>query len=969
MSPPGFNQDDDHHSEEQNDAPYPEATPPTPIRTTTLRTIIKPDSEQYHSNSGIKVTFNTESKHQTGHEFQENYEESALAPIITDVRSPSLEEKSSSVTFSQSQSYLLGQQQKQSQQKQSQQNASPTHQSSSANDQRARAFQIQHNNNNNGPPPPSFHRFSAQQLPHQNGPPPAFRPSTDQGLLLSYQQHQANRYFQSQNYDHRVKNLPPHPHHQRFPEPPVNFAPPSSSQPVKFRQNLSQPKPIPIPLHHEKPNLQSPSPFNSISHSAGNQFVQNHQQFNNFQSFKSSQSPPSPPHFRPKQPQTTVQFQQSFPQPVRASQHIRPAPPPEPTQLHTVQNYQLPPIHNNVLFQQKAPNLNPNGQQAGAQEFNRLVPNAELVESLPKYEQHITENVPLSEINKPFSPFRTLVQTQQEARPQTTVQTFESNQIHSQTQHIPAQSQQQSIQLQSQPQQNQLQSQSQLSNQQQKQLQDQQEHLYQKQQQLQKQLQQQLKETEQKLQQQLLQQQQEQQLFQQSIDHSNLLKQQQQQHQLQHQQQLHQHQQQQQFQQQQNTIIQSSPVFQQEQSQPIFSQSQPIITQSPQIVLPTNYNNNNNFHSSFDFDTSSQQSTTPPSILLRPKIIPGKGVSNLATDIFPELQKHALQGSPIYREDPNQHIDTSGRNSFSIQQTVSVAQNPTITYNTPSTEQGFNSQNYPSSTAAPSTTKAAPKKPLDLPDEVPDDLRAQLLSSGILDNADISVLDYDKVGDVPLESLPPEHLANFYGAGGASQISSSNRVLNIVKPNGDSITELHYSDSDKSADKKTKTLPKKQNVDLKVVRFDSNNEKSVTDKYIRHDSTVLPSVDINQQYNRYLPLKVNGDQFPIPDVETLRNKKISSVVVLAPVDSLQTRSDDDDFDEDDDDINEDITETDEDDGRFERDVIDSKEVKFLAGDSLKNLLKKPTKENFKKWLDKEAKTDVDLQSVVLLVVK
>lgn len=38
-----------------------------------------------------------------------------------------------------------------------------------------------------------------------------------------------------------------------------------------------------------------------------------------------------------------------------------------------------------------------------------------------------------------------------------------------------------------------------------------------------------------------------------------------------------------------------------------------------------------------------------------------------------------------------------------------------------------------------------------LPDEVPDDLRQQLLSSGILENADISVLDYDKVGDIPLE--------------------------------------------------------------------------------------------------------------------------------------------------------------------------------------------------------------------------
>lgn len=142
-----------------------------------------------------------------------------------------------------------------------------------------------------------------------------------------------------------------------------------------------------------------------------------------------------------------------------------------------------------------------------------------------------------------------------------------------------------------------------------------------------------------------------------------------------------------------------------------------------------------------------------------------------------------------------------------------------------------------------------------------------------------------------------------------------------------------------------------------VVRFDSSNQKIIADKYIRPDSTVLPSVDINQQdYNRYLPLKVNGEQFPIPDVEPLRNKKISSVVVLAPVDGLSSSDSDGD---------EDVIE----DGRYERDVIDSKEVKFLAGDSLKTLLRKPTKENFKRWLDKEAKTNVDMQSVVLLVVR
>lgn len=223
-----------------------------------------------------------------------------------------------------------------------------------------------------------------------------------------------------------------------------------------------------------------------------------------------------------------------------------------------------------------------------------------------------------------------------------------------------------------------------------------------------------------------------------------------------------------------------------------------------------------------------------------------------------------------------------------------------------------------------------------------------------------SILDYDKVGDISLDQLPAEHLANFYGAGGASQISSSNRVLNIVKPNGDQVTGLEITDDDKIEEKKFKTVPKKHNVDLKVVRFDSSNQKSVADKYIKQDSTVLPSVDINQSYNRYLPLKVSGEQFPIPDVETLRNKKISSVVVLAPVDGFIS-NDHSGVEDSDEDIIED--------GRYERDVIDSKEIKFFAGDSLKTLLRKPTKENFKNWLQKEAKTNVEMQSVVLLVVK
>ena len=108
----------------------------------------------------------------------------------------------------------------------------------------------------------------------------------------------------------------------------------------------------------------------------------------------------------------------------------------------------------------------------------------------------------------------------------------------------------------------------------------------------------------------------------------------------------------------------------------------------------------------------------------------------------------------------------------------------------------------------------------------------------------------------------------------------------------------------------------------------------------------MPPVNIDQNnYNRYLPLKINGAQFPLPDVEELRGKKISSVVVLAPVNGN------------------------DEDGKEERDTIETKQIKFIAGDILKNLLRKPSSENFKKWLEREQKTNSELQSVVLLVTR
>lgn len=288
-----------------------------------------------------------------------------------------------------------------------------------------------------------------------------------------------------------------------------------------------------------------------------------------------------------------------------------------------------------------------------------------------------------------------------------------------------------------------------------------------------------------------------------------------------------------------------------------------------------------------------------------------------------------------------------------------------------SVSRSYSTTERATTSATTTTQKSEPttsKKPLniELPDEVPDELRQQLLSSGILDHASISVLDYDKVGDIPIEALPPDQLANFYGAGGAAQIASSNRVQTVVTKEGKKIHDQDEMDADTEAeaseiiktysDLKKLHPNKKQKVEMKVVHFDPNTKEgqSLADSYIRKDATYLDPVDINDsKFNKYLPLKVNGAQFPIPDAPELKGRMITSVVVLAPVDADYLQKSDND---------------DEESGRFERAIQGEEEsARYLAGEALKQLVKKPSRENFKRWLDKESGTPLENQAVVLLV--
>ncbi|KAL1129873.1 hypothetical protein AAG570_012817 [Ranatra chinensis] len=104
------------------------------------------------------------------------------------------------------------------------------------------------------------------------------------------------------------------------------------------------------------------------------------------------------------------------------------------------------------------------------------------------------------------------------------------------------------------------------------------------------------------------------------------------------------------------------------------------------------------------------------------------------------------------------------------------------------------------------------------------------------------------------------------------------------------------------------------------------------------------------EFKTYLPLKVSGNQFPIPEAPQLEGRIVNSVVVLAPVDY-------------------DLVDPPTPDRQQERSAkgVQVQAVRFIAGEPLKNLVKNPSSENYNKWFDKERETPPERQSVVLLV--
>jgi kinesin family protein 13 len=911
LSPASYHQENEDHEEHHTEEIYNQVTLSPPLQTTTLRTIIHPDSEKYHSDSGIRVTFGNHDKYSV-----ETKEESLIQPVVApapqhnhfhgpthgpvhfvqNTAAPRLgTQQPSNYYINHNQKYYKTN----SEYRSFQQGPS----------QPAQEFGPSNNNYQSFPPPSSSFEVKPQepQQPLQflsNPPPQQYKSFVHEPVRHQYKQHEQfatgpsfNQLQFSQNQPqeqpHRLHSVSPpvqHPskqfNNQPKPQTPQLYG---TYQQLPFNNQQQPFRPIPIPLHISPSRPVAPSHSPPPTHQQLPSQQHSQQQFNNngLRSFNNAQF---------EQPPTRHHLQHS-------QQYRRPLPPP-PSQP-------FPPQQSNIILQQAQPQPKPQPSRQPSPQ------------SQPKYNYN---------------------QIIDDFKPQQQSQFFQQNSL-----------QIQGGGLVQQPPPN-LGPGPALQHQQ----------VYQNQQ----------TQTEYNNHQQFSHHQQENSQFHPNQGIQGLIP--------------------------EGEVIKSVSKYEQHITENVpFSYQQPLLSYNTNLELNSNtqklkqafesyseqqkrptqnigplahsighlsqptkqssQSNQNNiqYHNHNYNGQNYYQNHSKPIIVAPSNPKPGQSVSTIYSEVFPDYDK---QKQNIYsNNDPNIDIRSNFKKEFESIAAYNDNKQTQNKYESTHRTPSYQSSQL-SSTTTSTTTQQTTKKPLniELPDEVPDDLRQQLLSSGILDNADISILDYDKVGDINLENLPQEHLANFYGSGGAAQISSSNKVLTVVKPNGDKIGLKHnqhdkYSTDAKEKANENKSLAQKQNVDLKVVRFDSNSQKSVSDQYIKSNSKVLSPVNIDdQQYNRYLPLKINGAQFPIPDVDELRGKKVSSVVVLAPVDNVQS------FDNDDGD-------NDGKDERVERDVIDSKQVKFYAGDALKQLIKKPSRDNYKKWLDREIKTDVDLQSVVLLV--
>ncbi|XP_035906417.1 YLP motif-containing protein 1 isoform X1 [Anopheles stephensi] len=966
-------------------------TPSPPLKTTTLRAVINPDSEKYHSNSGIRISFGVEDKHQSGHQLSETESESVAQPIVA-LPQHLVDQRSKSDVFYQQHQQFVQQHHDRSVRQHYQQQPQPQqpqqHGPQQYHHQQFNAPVQQHQYHHQ--PPPQAQPLVQQHQEQQNfgqrfapatpqpyraqPPPPPPPPPQPQPQFQQHQQHQQHFQQQQQHQQQHQQHFQPQPQPQPQPQQPrvvYQQAQPQqqhSQQPFQYRGQFNQQQQQPQPQYFNQP---APVPQPRPQQVRFPPPQQQQQPQPNFYQPQPQQPQPSPPQQQP-------QFQrQEYQQPK-----------PIPIPLHNIN--QQPPLRQQYSTQQlqAQPAQPPKPQPQFNQPFNNFYKQQPQSAPQPQIQQQQQFRKPLppppSNLQQP--PFLA-------ARPQSPVQqqpTFQNERpnvdVRTNFFDVPRPVQGGLVQ-QAAPNLGPTRAPDQLKG---------------------------------------------------AAPHSSLsdnehlanLK---------------------------HVLPAGGELV------PSVSKYEKHITETvngPTSGLRLTASGNDPSNRPPFYNIQPSQELISHSIEPTIETVQNKNIGPLVSNIgpLPTPQKYVSQQAAqiIPNSEPvNYRVDPRFNSNF--QGGAPTAQGPSSTPSTVGTTRTTYSPTFsttprttvgrytapPSPTTTPyrttrppttTTTTPAPRSAaeeaaanekkqkalFELPDEVPDDLREQLLSSGILENADISVLDYDKIGETALENLPPEHLANFFNAGGGSQLAGSNNVLSVLKPNGDKLAEKFITKNYDVKDKRDErdryeiaqpsqtegesvaqaeedqptivTMPERQNVDLKVVRFDSNNQRNVTDRYIKQDSTILPSVDVtgedesgatDQVFNRYLPLKINGAQFPIPDVAELRGRKIASVVVLAPVDNGPTaaagkngesgseeggsssgfliNAEDDATDE---------QQQDQQQSRFERDVLlDSKKIKFIAGEALKQLIKKPSRENFRRWLEREGKTDVDLQSVVLLVTR
>uniref|UniRef100_A0A182PPH1 Uncharacterized protein n=1 Tax=Anopheles epiroticus TaxID=199890 RepID=A0A182PPH1_9DIPT len=963
-------------------------TPSPPLKTTTLRAVINPDSEKYHSNSGIRISFGVEDKHQSGHQVSESESESVAQPIVA-LPQHAVDQRSKSDVFFQQHQQFVQQHHDRSVRQHYQHQAPPQQQQPVAPPppppQQHQQYHHQYNApaqphqyHHHAPPPPPPQAQPLVQQPYRAQPPPP--PPPQPQPQPQFQHHQQQQHQHQQHHQQHHQQQPYQQHYQPQPQP--------QPQPPRVVYQQAQPQPQPQQYQFR------------------GQFTPQQQQPQPQQQYFTQQAPvpqprPQPVRFpqQPPQPQPQQQnYYQPQPQPQPAPQQPPPQfprqeyqqPKPIPIPLHNIN--QQPPLRQQYHSQPPQQQPQPQPKPQFNQPFNNFY--KQQPQSVPQPPPQVQQQ---QQYRKPVPPPPSSLQQPPflSARPQQPAPQTPTFQPQNERPNVELRTSffdvprpvQGGLVQQAAPNLGPTRAPEQLKGGSQSSLTDN-EHLA-------------------------------------NLKHvlpaggelvASVSK-------------YEKH----------ITETVNGPATAQRLSADSVNRGPPFYNIQPSQELIS--------HSiEPTIETIENKNIGPLASSIGPLPTPQKYVNQQAAQIIPNSEPLNFRVDPRFNANFDGGVSAGPQGGSSTPPTVGTTRttySPTFS-TTPRTTVGRytappSPTTTPYRTTRPTTTQPPPtttttrsaaeeaeanqkkqKALFELPDEVPDDLREQLLSSGILENADISVLDYDKIGETALENLPPEHLANFFNAGGGSQLAGSNNVLSVVKPNGDKLAEKFITKNYDVKDKRDErdryeitkqsqdgvesvqeeeveqptivTMPERQNVDLKVVRFDPNNQRNVTDRYIKQDSTILPSVDVtgedesgapgDQVFNRYLPLKINGAQFPIPDVAELRGRKIASVVVLAPVDNAATattagksgesgseegassgfliNAEDDGTDE----------AQDQQQSRFERDVLlDSKKIKFIAGEALKQLIKKPSRENFRRWLDREGKTDVDLQSVVLLVTR